>query len=298
MSGDQDADAPPVGFIGLGNIGSPMAKRLLGWPGGLVVCDVRSNATEPFVQAGAGAAGTPAEVAELARVICVVVNDEEQVRDVLQGPQGILSAAAPGTVVALHSTISAEGAEAFAATASVRGVEVLDAPVSGGGGGAHQGTLAVMVGGSEQAVATARPVFDRFATMVQHMGPVGAGTRTKIARNLITFVSFAAAGEAQRLAQGAGLDLVKLGEVVRHSDRVTGGPGAVMLRSTADEMAAEDGLRPIFEHSAALGAKDLELAQDLAERLGVEVPFAALASEWLARALGVAPVVGEREVRS
>lgn len=288
----------PVGFIGLGNIGSPMAERLLAWPGGLVVCDVRSPATDPFVESGASAVTTPAEVAAVAPVICVVVNDEAQVRDVLEGPNGILSSARPGTVVAVHSTISAEGVEGLAATALAHGVEVLDAPVSGGGGGAHQGTLAVMVGGSEQAVAKARPVFDRFASMVQHMGPVGAGTRTKIARNLITFVSFAAAGEAQRLAEAAGLDLVKLGEVVRHSDRVTGGPGAVMLRGTAREMAPDDGLRPILEHSVMLGAKDLELAQDLAGQLGIEVPFAALASDWLGPALGVAPLPEQRGARS
>jgi 3-hydroxyisobutyrate dehydrogenase len=287
MSAAPTPGTGPVGFIGLGNIGAPIAQRLLGRADRLVVFDVRADATEPFVRSGATAAVSPAEVAATAAVICVVVQNEDQVREVLAGPDGILGSAPPGTVVAVHSTISAEGAESFAELAAPSGVEVLDAPVSGGAIGAHEGTLAVMVGGAADAVERARPVFDCFASLVQHMGPVGAGTRTKIARNLITFASFAAAGEAQRLAEAAGLDLAKLGDVVRHSDRVTGGPGAVMLRRTAAVMAADDGLRSIFEHTATLGGKDLELARRLAAELGVDAPFAELASVWLEPALGL-----------
>ena len=276
-----------VGFIGLGNIGAPMASRLVDWPDGLVVFDVHAPAVEPFVQRGATAVESPAEVAAAAGVICIVVQNEEQVREVLDGPEGLLRSAAPGTVVAVHSTISAEGAESLAELAAGGQVDLVDAPVSGGAMGAHSGTLAVMAGGTEAALERARPVFERFATMVQHMGPVGAGTRTKIARNLITFTSFAVAGEAQRLAEAAGLDLTKLGEVVRHSDAVTGGAGAVMIRPTAAPMSPDDGLRPIFGHSASLGGKDLELARRMAEELGVDAPFAELAERWLPVALGL-----------
>lgn len=282
-----DVSARPVGFIGLGNIGAPMAGRLVDHPGGLVVFDVRAEATQPFVERGARAASSPAEMAAEAATICIVVQNEDQVRDVLAGTDGILSTAAEGTVVAVHSTISAEGAVALAALAAESGVDLVDAPVSGGGMGAHDGTLAVMVGGSSEAFARVRPVFESFASMVQHMGPVGAGTRTKIARNLITFASFAVVGEAQRLAEASGLDLAKLGDVVRHSDRVTGGPGAIMLRGSAGMMDEADGLRPIFEHSATLGHKDLELAAAMAAELGVEAPFAALADKWLSTALGL-----------
>jgi 3-hydroxyisobutyrate dehydrogenase-like beta-hydroxyacid dehydrogenase len=153
--------------------------------------------------------------------------------------------------------------------------------------GAHAGTLAVMLGGTDRAVARLAPVLERIATLVHHMGPAGAGTRTKIARNLITFAGFVAAGEAQRLADAAGLDLTKLGEVVRHSDAVTGGAGAVMLRASADELPADDGLRPIFEHTASLGEKDLELAHRLGEQLGVDTPVADLAARSLRAALGL-----------
>lgn len=279
-----------VGFIGLGNIGAPMAKTLRNWPGGLVVHDAATEAVEPFVSRGATAADSGAQVAELASVICVMVQNAAQVESVLVGSEGILATAEPGTVVAVHSTISPEDAERLAGIASQAGVELIDAPVSGGAMGAHGGTLAVMVGGSEEAVAKCRRVFEHFAGLVVHMGGVGTGTRTKIARNLITFASFAAVGDAQRLAEAAGLDLLKLGEVVRYSDAITGGAGAIMLRDQAGEMAAHDGLRPIFGHSAVLGTKDLSLAVQLADSLGVEVPFAKLASRYLESALGLAPL--------
>jgi 3-hydroxyisobutyrate dehydrogenase len=279
-----------VGFIGLGNIGAPMASRLSGPNGALVVFDVHAPAMDPFVAEGAVAAADAAEVGALAEVVCIVVQDESQVESVLAGEGGLLQGAPAGTVVAVHSTISAEGAERLGRLAATHGVHLLDAPVSGGAIGAHEGSLAVMVGGEPEAVERARPVFERFASMVQHMGPVGAGTRTKIARNLITFAGFAVVGEAQRLAEAAGLDLGRLGEVVRHSDRVTGGLGAIMLRPTAGVMDADDGLRPIFGHTAELGAKDLHLAAEMAQRLGVEAPFAELAAGLLESALGLCAV--------
>jgi 3-hydroxyisobutyrate dehydrogenase-like beta-hydroxyacid dehydrogenase len=283
--GDDMTDA--VGFIGLGNIGAPMASRLLEWPGGLVVFDVRAEACEPYMERGATAAASPAEVAAACGVICVMVQNEDQVRDVLSGDDGILSTARPGTVVAVHSTISAEGAVALAELAAGAGVDLIDAPVSGGAMGAHGGSLAFMIGGPEEAVEKCRGPFGLMAGLISHFGPVWAGTNAKIARNLITFASYAVVGEASRLAEAAGLDLVRLGEVVRHSDQITGGPGAIMLRPTAAPMAADDGLRPIFGHTATLGGKDLHLAVDMAAALGVDAPFAALAEQRLPDALGL-----------
>lgn len=278
-----------IGFIGLGNIGAPMARRLLDRPDELVVLDVAAAATAPFAAEGATVAATPAELAARARVISIVVRDETQVAEVLDGPDGLLAGAAAGTVVAVHSTISAEGAVALAERAAAAGVDLVDAPISGGAMGAHEGTLVVMVGGSDDAVERARPVLERYASLVVHCGPVGQGTRMKIARNLITFASFAAVGEAQRLAQAAGLDVAALGDVVRHSDRVTGGAGAIMLRPDASVMADDDGLRPIFAHTAALGTKDLDLAAELGDGLDVDTPVAELARRLLAPALGLEP---------
>ena len=288
MDGDELWTArPSVGFIGLGNIGSPMARRLATWPGGLVVHDVFPAAMEKFTSRGAIGAGSGAEVASQASAICVMVQNETQVREVLEGPDGILASAAPGTVVAVHSTISPEAAVSLAELAATAGVDLVDAPVSGGAGGAREGTLAVMVGGTDAAVARCSRVFEHFATMVQHMGPIGDGTRTKIARNLITFASYAVVGEAQRLAEAAGLDLSKLGEVVRHSDQVTGGPGAIMVRDRTGPLDLEDGLRPIFAHSATLAGKDVELAIQMGEDLGVDMPLALLAAQVLPAVLGI-----------
>jgi 3-hydroxyisobutyrate dehydrogenase len=278
---------PGLGFIGLGQIGAPMATRWLEWPGGLTVFDVHEPATEAFSAAGAHVADSPAEVARRASVISIMVRDDDQVTDVLTGPDGILSAASPGTVVAIHSTVEADTPARLSDLAAEHGVHVVDAPVSGGFMGAHAGTLALMVGGSDEAVALAREPFGLLGTLVAHLGPVGAGTRAKLARNLISFASFAAAGEAYRLAEAAGVDLHLLGEVVRHSDKVTGGPGAVMLRTSAGPLADDDGLKPIFTHTRALGEKDLSLALALAAQHGIDLPLARLAHEHLAAALGV-----------
>lgn len=278
-----------VGFIGLGNIGAPMARRLLSWPGGLVVHDVVSDACEPFVEAGATAAGTPAELAAAAGVISVMVQNEDQVREVLEGPTGIGAGARPGTVVAVHSTISPEGAVALAGIAAEQGVELIDAAVSGGAMGAASGRLAFLVGGSAEAVERARPALELMGDLVEHFGEVGAGTTAKIARNLVTFASYAVVGEALQLATATGLDVAALGRVIRHSDVVTGGPGAVIVRPTAEVMADDDPLRPIFEHTLSLGTKDLELAAALGDRLDVPTPFAALALQRLAAAIGLEP---------
>lgn len=284
-----------VGFIGLGVLGAPMARRLLEWPGGLTVCDVRAAAVQPYAAAGAAVARTPAALAEQATVISVAVVDDDQVRTVLTGPDGVLSTAAPGTVVAVHSTISDHTAERLAAECGSRGVEFVDAPVSGGTPGAKQGRLAVLIGGSETAYATVRAPFGCFADLVVHAGPVGAGTRMKLARNLIHFVAFTAATEAQRLAEAAGLDLTVLGKVVRHSDAVAGGPGAIMLRDRTAPIADGDFWSPILRHVRDLGEKDLSLALDLGARLDVPLPLTELALARLGTGLGVGASTSEGE---
>jgi 3-hydroxyisobutyrate dehydrogenase-like beta-hydroxyacid dehydrogenase len=274
-----------VGFIGLGNIGKPMALRLAGADGiDLCVYDV---AREPLVEleaAGAGVAESVAALATRSEVVCVMVRDDDQVRAVLGG---ILEAAGDGLTVVIHSTVAPGTPAALADTAAGHGVRVVDAPVSGGAMGATDGTLAIMVGGSDEAFAAARPALDALGTKVVHAGPIGAGTTFKLARNLMHFVAFTAAGEAQRLAEAAGLDVAELGRVVRHTDAITGGPGAIMLRDTAAPIDPSDFWYGIFEHVVALGEKDLSFAIDLADDLDVDVPLARLALDRLATGLGL-----------
>jgi 3-hydroxyisobutyrate dehydrogenase-like beta-hydroxyacid dehydrogenase len=144
-----------------------------------------------------------------------------------------------------------------------------------------------MVGGDGAAYERCREPFSRWAALVQHVGPVGTGTRAKLARNLLGFVGYAAAAEAQRLAEAAGVDLRKLGDVVRHTDAVTGGPGSIILRDTTAPLAPDDWLHGVFTHTRRLGEKDLSLALELGAGLGVDLPFARLALDRLAAGLGL-----------
>jgi 3-hydroxyisobutyrate dehydrogenase-like beta-hydroxyacid dehydrogenase len=273
-----------AGFIGLGNIGGPMARRLLANEDGLIVFDLVPEAYEKLVAKGAVAAEDVADVARRADVISVVVRDDDPARDVTTQ---LLAASRPGQVIAIHSTIKASTAIALAEVAEPLGVHIVDAPISGGAMGAHAGTLAVMVGGTDEAIELARPVLSHFAAMVSHMGPVGAGTRTKLARNMMHFVAYTAAGEAQRLADAAGISVAELGAIVRHTDSVTGGAGAVMLRESGAQLDPSDGLYGPFANAANLGEKDLAQALELAAELGVETPLATIALGRLAFELGV-----------
>lgn len=279
--------AAHVGFIGLGNIGKPMARRLTETAGGLTVCDANPDVTRSFADRGISVAATAAEVAERATVISIMVRDDAQVLEVLDGADGILRTARPGTVVAVHSTVEADTPTRLAALAAEHDVHLVDAPVSGGAMGAANGTLALMVGGTDEAVALIREPYAPLASLVAHLGPIGAGTRAKLARNLITFASFAAVGEALTLAEAAGVDLALLGEVVRHSDRVTGGPGSIMIRDTPKPIDPTDGLHDVFSHARGLGEKDLRLALGLGADLGIDMPVTRLALEHLGAALGV-----------
>lgn len=278
----------PAGFIGLGQIGAGLAANLHAWPDGLVVCDVVEAATAPFAEKGATVAATPADVARAgAGFISVMVLDGVQVREVVLGDDGIVHGATPGTIVAVHSTIEAETAVDVASQAAEHGVAVLDAPVTGGFAAAYEGRIAFMVGGEPDAVARARPVLELMSELIVETGPVGSATQLKVARNLLTWVGFAAAREAEEMVLRAGLRVSDLAAVTRHSDMLTGGTSAIMLRESTEALPADDGLRPIMEHTRGLGEKDLQLAVDLAETLGVDAPFSAIALERLADALGV-----------
>jgi 3-hydroxyisobutyrate dehydrogenase-like beta-hydroxyacid dehydrogenase len=272
-----------LGYIGLGNMGAPMAKRLVDWPGGVTVFDVRAEAMTPLAEAGATLADSVADVAT-ADIISVTVLNDEQVREVV----GELAAnAKPGTVIAIHSTISPDTAVELAAELKPQGIHVVDAPVSGGGGAAEKGELATMVGAEREVYERIKPAFKQWASMVVHAGEPGAGTRMKLARNMLTFTSYAAACEAMKLAEASGLDLQALGRVVRHTDALTGGPGAIMVREDMKTLQPDHWLYDAFTHTRGLGEKDLSLALALGESKGVDLPLAEVAWQRLAADLGV-----------
>jgi len=274
---------PRLGYIGLGSMGAPMAMRLAGWPGGLVVFDIRDDVMVPFAEAGASVAGSVADVAA-ADVISVTVLNDAQVREVVSE---LARHVAAGTVIAIHSTISDVTAADLAAELAREGIHVIDAPVSGGAGAAEKGELATMVGAPREVYERTKPVFKQWASLVIHAGEPGAGTRMKLARNMLTFTSFAAAAEAMALAEAAGLDLQALGRVVRHTDALTGGAGAIMVRDNTHELEPGHWLYDTFTHTRGLGEKDLSLARALGESLDVDLPLADIALRNLAAGLGV-----------
>lgn len=274
---------PKLGFIGLGNMGAPIAKRWADWPGGLTVFDVRAEAMEPFAELGATLGSSVADVAD-AEIISIVVLNDEQVRDVVAE---LAKHAKPETVIAIHSTISDTTAVELAEQYAAQGIHVIDAPVSGGAGAADKGEMATMVGAERAVYERIKPTFKQWASMVIHAGEPGAGTRMKLARNMLTFTSYAAACEAMRLAEQAGLDVQALGRVVRHTDALTGGPGAIMVRDDMSDLGPDHWLYGAFTHTRGLGEKDLSLALGLGEQLDVDLPLAEVALRTLAAGLGV-----------
>lgn len=277
------SDALKLGYIGLGNMGTPMAKKMSEWPGGLTVYDVRPEAMAPFADRAARLAESVADVAD-ADIISVTVLNDEQVRDVVHE---LATAAKPGTIIAIHSTISDTTAEELARELQTRDIHVIDAPVSGGGRAARFGQLATMVGASDEVFARVKEPFEHWADLVVHAGPPGAGTRMKLARNMLTFTTYAAVGEAWKLAEAAGLNLQDLGNVVRHTDKLTGGAGSIMFRDDTKDLEPGHFLYDGFTHTRGLGEKDLSLALALAESVSVDLPLAKLALERLAPGLGV-----------
>jgi 3-hydroxyisobutyrate dehydrogenase-like beta-hydroxyacid dehydrogenase len=272
-----------LGYIGLGNMGAPMATKMIEWQGGVTVYDIRTEAMTPLVEKGASLADSVADIAA-ADIIHVTVLDDAQVREVV----GELAAhAKPGTVIAIHSTISDATAAELADALKPQDIHVVDAPVSGGAAAAAKGELATMVGADRDVYERIKPAFKHWASLVIHAGEPGAGTRMKLARNMLTFTSYAAAGEAMKLAEAAGLDLQALGRVVRHTDALTSGPGAVMVRENMKDLEPDNFLYQPFLHTRGLGEKDLSLALALGEAVSVDLPLARLAYEGLAAGLGV-----------
>lgn len=192
-----------------------------------------------------------------------------------------------GTIIAIHSTISDTTAEELARELRPRGIHVIDAPVSGGAGAASKGQLATMVGAGDDVFARVKEPFSCWASLVVHAGPPGAGTRMKLARNMLTFTIYAAVGEAWKLAEASGVNLQDLGNVVRHTDKLTSGAGSIMFRDNTKDLEPGHFLYDGFVHARDLGEKDLGLALALGEALSVDLPLARLALERLAPGLGV-----------
>jgi 3-hydroxyisobutyrate dehydrogenase-like beta-hydroxyacid dehydrogenase len=195
-----------VGYIGVGRVGKPIAARILraGFP--LIVYDLQEAPLRELAALGARVAGSPREVAEHADIVALSVVDDAQVLQVLQGDDGVLAGARPGTIVAIHSTIRPETAVEVGTLAALHRVGVVDAPISGGVEGAEAGTLLYMIGGDPVLVERCKPVFAAAGTTLVHLGPLGAGAKMRIVHHVILGLNRLAADEGMRLARKLGLD--------------------------------------------------------------------------------------------
>ena len=287
-----------VGVIGLGDIGHGVAHAVLRAGLELGVCDLRTEVTDPFEQSALVAA-TPALLGARCDAVVVAVVDDRQVLTVLDGADGALGAMAGGSTVVILSTVSPRTIESVAAAASVGGVDVIDCGVSGGPAAAADGTLVAMVGGDAPVIERVRPVLETFTSLVVHMGPLGAGLKAKLARNIVQYGSWLAAYEAQVLAEAAGIELSKLAEVIRESDKLIGGASRLMFRDTVAPLPPDThpGIVAAMSAGAALAHKDLRAAMELGQALDVELPLAALTDERCDAVFGLSGRTGAGEDR-
>ncbi|WP_380877205.1 6-phosphogluconate dehydrogenase [Sphingomonas sp. DBB INV C78] len=254
-----------VGYIGLGNIGLPMAEWLLAPGLDLTVYDVADAAVAPF-RGRAGIAPSLADVGRAADLIGVCVRDDADVQEVVTA---LLETMTSG-LIAIHSTVRPATIVELAKVAADKGVAVIDAAVTGGAEGARSGRLTAMVGGEAAAIDQARPLLSAYCSNIVHAGPVGQGMTLKIVNNLVTYIELLGAVEAYRLAAAAGLDPAKLSEVMTDNGNLTPAMRAyVGFRGTmnSDVFAASQAAL------STLAEKDLSLAAALAAESEVSAPL-------------------------
>lgn len=279
-----------VGYIGLGNMGKPMSSHLPGAGFETTVYDLASEPVAELVEKGAKAASSVAEVGRASDVLCICVPADAHVEAVLlgsDGQPGALDELAPGSVIAIHSTIKPETVEAMHAAAAERGCALIDAAVTGGEAGAVAGELVFLVGGDEKAVEKVRPVLDASSQLVIHAGPLGAGAKLKLAVNLLGYVHFAACREAFAFANAVGVDVNQVIEATR----ATGQLSDVEMRFVPIAQLPEDPplpeeLLPLMRTHVATAEKDLSHTLELARTSGVSLPTTAAVSQqmgWIFR---------------
>jgi 2-hydroxymethylglutarate dehydrogenase len=258
-----------VGFVGVGAMGNPMAANLIAAGHSLVINDLQEAAAANLVASGATWVITPADVARASDVVFLSLPGPSDVTAVMTGPEGILAADRPGTVVIDLSTNEPATTRRLAALAAERAVRFLDAPVSGGVAGARRARLAVMVGGDRATLEEVQPLLEVIGNRVFHVGAVGAGNVVKLLNNMMFFVNLLGSVEALVVGAKAGVDPEVLRQVVQASS------GGSFVWDFATRALLDDKLTPSF--TVALAAKDISLAAALADEVGVDVPMGALA---------------------
>ncbi|MDR3665087.1 MAG: NAD(P)-dependent oxidoreductase [Mycobacterium sp.] len=252
-----------VGFIGLGSQGGPMARRIVEGGFQTTLWARRPESLAPYADTAAKTAATPAEMAADCDLVCLCVVGDDDVRQVLQGDTGVLAGLAPGGIIAIHSTIHPDTCREVAELAAAKGISVLDAPVSGGSPAVEAGTLLVMVGGDEEVIEKARPVFATYANPIVHLGPLGSGQVAKILNNLMFSANLGAAMSTLELGEALGVPRDRLCQVLTQGSANSRALGSIaMFGGTLDTLA------PI---AGALLQKDCRHAETLAKTDSVDI---------------------------
>ena len=271
---------PPVGFIGLGLMGRPMAANLLKAGYDLTVWNRTASRADTLVEAGAKRAATPREVAAASEVVFTIVSDPPALESVLWGESGVFAGLRRGGVLVESSTVAPDLEKRAAATVVSKGAEFLEAPVTGGTWGAEKGELVFMVGGEAETLNRVQPVMGAMGKRFFHLGPVGAGQAVKLAMNLLLCLEVVGFAEALALVTHAGIPGEKLLEVMQSS------MGRSPLLDVKAPMMLKGEYKPSFP--LRLMHKDMSLALNLANQLGVPLPAAAAAREILSATKGAA----------
>ncbi|MDI3469040.1 MAG: 2-hydroxy-3-oxopropionate reductase [Pseudolabrys sp.] len=262
-----------IAFIGLGRMGRPMVENLLKAGHSLAVHNRSRSVVEAFVQQGAKAAGSPGEAVQQADIVMSCLLNPEQVREVYFGSNGIVDSIAPGQLVIDFATVEPALSRELGDAIVKKGGRFLDAPVSGGPTGAAAATLTVMVGGEAEDFTVAKPIFECVGTNIFHMGPIGAGTSTKVCNQILTGVNHVLVCEAMVLGTKAGIDPSALFEVLRRSS----GRSNALERAVPNFILSRNFNSPAFVVEGII--KDLECAIRTAKALGVRLMLASVAQQ-------------------
>jgi 3-hydroxyisobutyrate dehydrogenase len=268
---------PKIAFLGLGLMGTEMARRLLsaGYP--VTVYNRSAARADALVGAGASRAGTPRDAAAGAEIVITMLADDAASRGVWLGDNGALAGASRGALLIESSTVSVNWVKELAAAAREKGCELLDAPVTGSRPQAAAGELNFLVGGSDAAVARARQILEIMGKSITHLGPTGSGALVKLINNFVCGVQVAAIAEALAMIERTSLDHAKALAVLTN-----GAPGSPLVKTLSGRMTAHD-FTPNFP--LKLMAKDLAYAQREADGYNVDLATAAAANAVFHRAI-------------
>ena len=268
-----------VGFIGLGIMGRPMALNLHKAGYQLTVHARRPESMTPLAEAGAATAAGPAECAARSEVVFTMVSDTPDVEEVIFGPGGVAEGIAPGGVVVDMSTISPSATRSMAERLAGQGVQMLDAPVSGGDLGAINGTLSIMVGGEAGAFERVLPLFQAMGKNIVHIGASGAGQVCKACNQVVVGATIAGVAEAILLARASGVDPARVREAL------LGGFAASRILEVHGRRMIEGDYAPGFK--ARLHQKDMGIVAAAARELGLALPGAAQTGQYLNALMGM-----------